>query len=83
MTSLTECTGGHSCCTTTNKCGKDEGDCDNDSDCKEGLKCGRKNCSQKYGLQWDRFDDCCYKPGKKLFALVAQDASLYMYCIKQ
>ena len=56
------CTGGDSCCSTSNKCGEDEGDCDKDSHCKDGLKCGKNNCSKKSGLQWDATDDCCYKP---------------------
>ena len=28
----------YSCCTSDNKCGVGEGDCDNDSDCQLGLK---------------------------------------------
>ena len=60
------CTGGKTCCTPTNLCDVDEGDCDSDSDCKEGLKCGSRNCKTKSGLQWDVKDDCCYEPGKDL-----------------
>ena len=67
---FTACAGGNSCCSTTDKCGEDEGDCDNDSDCKEGLKCGNDNCSQKSGFQWDTADDCCYTPGRNLLDLV-------------
>jgi hypothetical protein len=57
-----ECQGGDSCCTPDNKCEEDEGDCDADTDCVEGLKCGNRNCIQKSGLQWDSTDDCCYVP---------------------
>ena len=57
------CTGGDSCCTSTNKCDVDEGDCDWDSDCKAGLKCGSNNCKVKTGLDWDSKDDCCFNPG--------------------
>ena len=50
------CIGGDDCCTPSNKCGEDEGDCDSDNDCQGGLKCGTNNC------QWGDWDDCCYKP---------------------
>ena len=73
MNCITACTGGVSCCTTTNKCGEDEGDCDIDSDCKDGLQCGTDNCSQKSGLQWGPGDDCCCKTARNLFALVANN----------
>ena len=56
------CDGGDSCCTPGNKCAEDDGDCDNDSDCKVGLKCGNQNCSRKKGLHWEATDDCCYAP---------------------
>ena len=64
------CTGGDSCCAMDNKCGEQGGDCDADSDCVDGLKCGHKNCVKKSGLQWEPTDDCCYKPGRtKLYLL--------------
>ena len=47
-----------SCC--NNKpggCGVNEGDCDNDSHCKAGLKCGTDNCPSSFPSSWD----CCYK----------------------
>jgi len=53
------CSGGDSCCTSTNKCGVGEGDCDSDSDCQSGLVCGVDNCS---GSGFDSTDDCCYRP---------------------
>ena len=48
-----------------NKCDEGEGDCDFDSDCKDGLKCGDSfnNCWPNSGGEWDTKDDCCYKPG--------------------
>ena len=63
------CIGGDSCCNENNKCDVGEGDCDYDSDCLEGLKCGSGNCpgsrSWLWGSEeWDSSDDCCYKPGK-------------------
>ena len=46
-----------SCC--DNKpggCGENEGDCDNDSHCKAGLKCGTDNCPSGFPSIYD----CCY-----------------------
>ena len=34
-----------------------DGDCDQDSDCQAGLRCGEDNCAQ-----FDDTDDCCYDP---------------------
>ena len=51
------------CCTATNQCDVGQGDCDSDSDCKAGLKCGSNNCKVKTGLDWDSKDDCCFNPG--------------------
>ena len=59
---LLDCRGGDTCCTSLNRCDIDQGDCDSDSDCKLGLKCGKDNCPMKSGHQWDSTDDCCYKP---------------------
>ena len=39
------------------KCGENEGDCDNDSHCKAGLKCGTDNCPSNFPSYYD----CCYK----------------------
>ena len=47
-------------CTSTNKCGLNEGDCDIDSHCKSGLKCGKDNCPSWLG--YPTSVDCCYKP---------------------
>ena len=55
------CTLGHfGGCSSINPCIEDEGDCDHDSECKEGLKCGTDNCPVE--LQHEPFIDCCYKP---------------------
>jgi len=52
------CTGqDDGCCTESNPCDEGEGDCDKDSHCQAGLKCGSDNC--KFG---DDGDDCCYLP---------------------
>ena len=62
---LIACTGGDKCCTSDDKCGVDEGDCDKDEDCQDGLICGKNNCSNKSGEEWDESDDCCYAPSKR------------------
>ena len=41
--------GDHNYCSTQNKCAENEGDCDNDSHCNSGLKCGKDNCPARYG----------------------------------
>ena len=46
-----------SCCTTASPCGVDEGDCDSDSDCQVGLKCGTNNCPS--GFNFPAAADCC------------------------
>merc|ERR1712141_220064 len=46
---------GH-CCSEQFPCDDNEGDCDNDKDCKDGLRCGYNNC----GNEWpDSSWDCC------------------------
>ena len=57
----TGCNGGDSCCTSTNQCNIGEGDCDKDSHCLPGLKCGKDNC---IGDGFDKTDDCCFDEGK-------------------
>ena len=54
------CTGGDSCCTSSNRCGENEGDCDFDVDCEGNLKCGIDNCN---GASFDDGDDCCTSEG--------------------
>lgn len=45
-----------SCCNSEYLCGENEGDCDTDSQCKDGLRCGMDNC----GDGWpDSTWDCC------------------------
>ena len=57
------CNGGDSCCNANNRCDVGEGDCDSDTDCLDGLKCGWNNCPSSGVLEWDWNDDCCYRPG--------------------
>ena len=53
-----------SCCTGGRPCGVGQGDCDYDSDCQYGLKCGTDNCyydfPTSYGFNWEIMADCCY-----------------------
>ena len=52
------------CCTGGRPCGIGQGDCDYDSDCQYGLKCGTDNCyydfPTSYGFNWEIMADCCY-----------------------
>ena len=45
-------------CTSNNLCGEDGGDCDHNSECKEGHKCGTDNCRSFLGFH-SQFD-CCF-----------------------
>ena len=47
-------------CKSDNPCGENEGDCDSDDECQDGLKCGSNNCPSSLGF--DSEIDCCYKP---------------------
>ena len=48
-------------CSPTSKCKEGKGHCNIDNDCKEGLKCGRKNCIK------DDSKNCCYRPNGEFF----------------
>ena len=53
-----DCTACYSSCNKKlGKCGENEGDCDYDSHCKAGLKCGSDNCPSGFPSYYD----CCYK----------------------
>ena len=47
-----------SCCSVSQKCDEFQGDCDKDSECKSGLKCGTNNCPTGFPSSYD----CCFKP---------------------
>lgn len=49
---------GGSQCSKDAPCGKGEGDCNKDVDCKNGLLCGKNNCFGEFGFG-TRKDDCC------------------------
>ena len=49
------------CCTPSNQCNVNEGDCDVDSDCSGSLVCGTNNCQATAlpGSNWISSADCC------------------------
>ena len=47
-------------CTFDQPCGIDQGDCDFDSQCSSGLKCGDNNCPAALGFE--NGTDCCADP---------------------
>ena len=55
------CRGADSCCKSYEQslqCGEDEGDCNSDKECKQGLRCGSRDCP----LAWPPLEpiQCCY-----------------------
>jgi hypothetical protein len=62
---------------------KGDGDCDKDSDCADGLKCGEDTCklyrdssswsSTNDENTWDLEDDCCYDPNEGTRARRAEE----------
>ena len=57
-TTTTRGNGHDSFCTVDNLCDENEGDCDYDNQCKNGLTCGVDNCPDS--IEFDSTDDCCY-----------------------
>ena len=41
-------------------CSENEGDCDSNEECQNGLACGSNNCTATLGC--DSEVDCCYQP---------------------
>ena len=51
------------CCRNDGPCSVGEGDCNRDSECADGLRCGNNNCKNDFSTAesvWRRWDDCCY-----------------------
>ena len=59
--SFSACTNFWTCCSETNPCQIDEGDCDSDNDCTGNLRCGVGNCGSMYPSN----SDCCETKGNK------------------
>ena len=55
----------YTCCSSTNQCDRNQGDCDSDSECSGDLICGSNNC--KFPFPSDA--DCCYGAGNSKFAM--------------
>ena len=49
----------YNCCSESNQCDLNQGDCDSDSDCNGILVCGSDNCQ----LPFPMGADCCEEPG--------------------
>jgi len=50
------------CCRNNGPCLEGEGDCNRDSECADGLRCGNNNCKRDFsstGTKWKRGHDCC------------------------
>ena len=47
-------------CTTEDPCPENEGDCDHNNECQNGLVCGQDNCPSTLKYEWSI--DCCMKP---------------------
>ena len=63
---VASCAGGSNdwdCCSDGSPCNKGEGDCDLDSQCALGLKCGTDNC-RNFNPAANPSADCCYEPGE-------------------
>ena len=44
-------------CTSENPCAQDQGDCDTNDECQDGLRCGTNNCPITASMSTDM--DCC------------------------
>ncbi len=60
-------------CCRGKKCAEGEGDCDEDSECAEGLVCGTNNCGAGFPSDYD----CCTKKCKGDYLFKAE---LFLLC---
>ena len=74
--SFSACENFWTCCSNTNPCKIDEGDCDRDDHCTENLRCGVGNCGSKYPNN----SDCCEQKGKHI--VIRNDCSLKFWNLK-
>merc|ERR1711915_1048286 len=81
-TSPTVCNGGSSawtCCTSSNRCAVGGGDCDRDTDCQPGLKCGTNNCRSFHpGAQ--PAADCCIRSTEPVAGTCNGDSRAWNCC---
>ena len=50
------------CCTITEPCGEDQGDCTTDEECQSDLVCGENNCGNEF--TWETANCCTANNGK-------------------
>ena len=60
----------YTCCSSSNQCGANQGDCDSDSDCSGSLVCGEDNCQPPFPID----ADCC--TGKFSFFLIRSSMAM-------
>ena len=51
----------YTCCSPSNQCGPNQGDCDSDSECSGSLVCGTDNCKAPFPSD----ADCCTGNSRK------------------
>ena len=68
------------CCDNkVGKCGENEGDCDDDSHCKNGLICAWNSCPIGNGSNFNYLFDCCKKPSSGIIVRQRKQALLCSY----
>ena len=61
------------CCSSSNLCGIDEGDCDDSDECQGHLLCGYKNCPPYQFPKWKYGNaDCCFDPFPGKWTIIAK-----------
>ena len=60
----------YTCCSSSNQCGANQGDCDSDNDCSGSLVCGEDNCQPPFPID----ADCC--TGKFSFFLIRSSMAM-------
>ena len=54
------------CCSSSNQCDVNQGDCDSDNECKGNLVCGDNNCPSPFPST----ADCCENPDQGNFTVL-------------
>jgi len=63
-------------CTPRKPCSAGQGDCDRDSDCQSGLKCGRDNCKD-FDSKASSYADCCVAESVIVHAACNNEMTVY------
>ena len=56
----------YSCCTSSNQCDENQGDCDSDDECIGNLQCGKDNCQSPFPSD----ADCCFSKFTVLYLVL-------------